>query len=147
MRDARAAYMADFRLRGEDAPSGLDHWIGEAVRELAALGLAERANLLEALPEEPAMLVDAETGEPRPANRGNGKVRLSEGTVARMDIAREADESGGVAARGRTTFIVAAMRYGTARVRRLYQERTGAAQLPPAPPGRLPRRGRSRMDG
>ncbi len=40
MRDARAAYMADFRLRGEDAPSGLDHWIGEAVRELAALGLA-----------------------------------------------------------------------------------------------------------
>lgn len=145
MQDARSAYMADFRMRGEDAPSGLDHWIGEAVRELAGLRPAERAKRLAALPEEPATIVDPETGQRRDAKRKNGKVRLSEDTTARMDVARAADEEAGLAARGRTTFITAAMRYGAERSRRLHESRTGDTELPPAPPGRLPRRGRSRI--
>lgn len=145
MQDARSAYMADFRMRGQDAPNGLDHWIGEAVRELAGLRPAERAKRLAALPEEPAMIVDPETGQRRDAKRKNGKVRLSEDTAARMDVARAADEEAGLAARGRTTFIVAAMRYGAERTRRLHETRTGDKELPQAPPGRLPRRGRSRI--
>lgn len=143
MSQARAAYLADFRSRRHDAPNGLDHWIGEAVRQLAALTPAQRDKRLAALPPEPATITDPDTGQERPAVRKGGKVRLSEDTTARMDIARAADEEAGITVAGRNTFIVAAMRFGTERARTLHQERTGAAELPPAPAGRLPRRGKT----
>lgn len=145
MEGARAAYLADFRNRGADSPNGLDHWIAEAVRELAALKPAERDKRITALPPEPATVLDPTTGKERKAKRKGNKSRLSEDTVARMDVACAADEEAGLAARGRNTFIVAAMRWGAERARRLHEERTGNAELPPAPPGRLPRRGRSRI--
>lgn len=145
MQDVRSAYLADFHSRGESAPNSLDAWIGEAVRELAALRPEARAKRLDALPAEPATVVDPATGEERPAVRKGGKVRLSEDTAARMDIACSEDEEARYASRGRNTFIAAAMRYGVARARRLHEERTGDTELPPAPPGRLTRRGASRI--
>ncbi|GMA42425.1 hypothetical protein [Mobilicoccus caccae] len=115
------------------------------MRELAALRPSVREKRLADLPSEPATVVDVKTGEERKAKRKGNKVRVPEDVVARMDIAREEDERAGIAARGRNTFIVAAMRYGAERARKLAEERTGAAELPPAPPGRLPRRGSSRI--
>lgn len=144
MEEARAAYLSDYLLRGEAAPNGFDHWIGEAVRHLAALTPTQRQRRLDGLPEEGGTVVDRETGQTRPAERKPGKVRLSEDTASRMDIAREADEREGRAYRGRTTFIVAAMRAGVDRARDLRVERLGDSELPPAPT-RLPRRSSSRI--
>lgn len=141
---ARAAYVSDYHLRGQQAPNGYDRWIVEAVRELAALTPRARQKRLDALPPEPETVTDATTGEQRPAKRKGNKIRMPEDVAARMDVARDEDEREGVAARGRNAFIVAAMRYGTERARRLAEQRTGRAELP-TPPSRLPRRGSSRI--
>ena len=143
---ARAAYAADLISRGADAPTSFDEWTGDAIRALAAMSPEARERKIEALPEEPQLVPDETAQVPgvmRKYKRKGGKVRLAEDVAARMDEARLIDHERGEL-RGKNTFLVAAIRVATERARVAYEKRTGEAELPPAPKGRLPRQSTKR---
>lgn len=133
---ARAAYVADFANRGEDAPNGLDHWIADAVGAHARLKPAARKKVVKALPPE-AEVVHDEHGQPDKPAKKSVKVRISEDVSTALDAAVAEDELMGVYG-GRSPFAIAAIRAAVEAARDL-----NGGVLPPPPGGRLPVRRRT----